>query len=596
MSTESRSTSPSPKHELPSWLWAPYALYAVSAACILIGIAMIIVPIYGEQGIKVMEKFYCLIVLNIYEMALLGVALLLILFRRVLDDVIAVTLILCIFIVGSTVALDTVAPDHPDACLLFGLAGLMMAMAKLFALNRFIVGQMNLFILLGIVSWLLINSLLPGWLGLTQQSSTNQVGPVSTLVVVRRSLMDVWLVAWGSTVGGCLLVWFGLATVRTGDAGKDDIGQPFIRTAAMRAIVLGILMLGTFVHLYATTFAFSLPLGLEVMMIAVGMAALLLLELLRGYGFRFNAMDMFVALVPASLALGVGLSTRQVVHDHAIAWISDPVMFLSVFAAVLFVAALRRRHPAMHPVWMTYLMLAVLLAGVDPGAPFQMKFEAMNWPIAGLGLTAALVAFAVVSNRVWPAVLAAMVFAPSIVNLPFSLRIMGDYGMRNGMVLALAAGVWLQGVYAVAPLRLPRLLGSFSAGMVAVGVIGCLLPMEGVVATGLQKLDWYRYSTDLLVNEPMLPSAVTAVLLTGVSLRTGNRKVFLFAWLPFVLEVLNGGAGWAFVVLSFVVLGYATKVSWQKGGVVVLSDETIDVPTQVQSQGLVTTQSGASVS
>jgi hypothetical protein len=340
---------------IPAWLWAPAALYTVSAACILYGVAQIIVPVVSQPNAAV-EKFYSLAALNLYEIALLFVALLIVLWRRVYDDAVALTVLIALFMIASATALDTVAPDFHEPVLLFGIAGVLMASAKMYSLDRLIVGELGWPIAAGLAVLLLGNFLMPAVLGFNQAND-----------VIQDDLRDVWLGGWLTALLGAGVLLVAAAMIPTGDLGADDEGQPFLRTAVMRWVIVGLVLAGTIAHQYALTWAFGLRVEVGDLLAGVAVAALILLELVRGYGCRFNVLDEGVALVPlavAAVVLAGGFYTTDLNEHLGLA--AYPPVVLAAVAVWLAGVGFRTGQRSMHAVSAAYALAAVVTFDASP--------------------------------------------------------------------------------------------------------------------------------------------------------------------------------------------------------------------------------------
>lgn len=380
------------RFQLPPWLWAPCALYVISAACILIGIAQIIVPIYQDADLslrRAMEKFQCLVALNVYEIALLAVALTILLLRRVYDDAVALTLLISLFLVASAIGLDTVAPQFAMPAMLFGLAGLLMAAAKLFALNRFIVGAMPVAMTIGLVILLLWNFLMPGLMGMLFKRIMDD-----PLAGDTAWMTQAWLAGWWVTlVGGAVLVGAVMA-VRSGDINVGTAGRPFLQTATMRWIVAAIILAATCVHQFALTWAFGVRgIGISEMLPALGLCTLVVLEVIRGHGCRFNVLDGAIVLLPMGAAIPIVLGeTYEMTLGSGLGAVSSPGVFLALFGASLAVSGWLHARAAMHGMAAAYALAAALVLRVDPWLEHRQGwlFIALSFVILAMGAAASL--------------------------------------------------------------------------------------------------------------------------------------------------------------------------------------------------------------
>jgi hypothetical protein len=319
------------------WAWlvrGGHVLYVASAACILIGIAQIIIPAYKERALAA-ASLQGWGTLNIYELALLAAALALVLWRRVWDDAVSLTLLAVAFLVGTSITLDTVGPAKPYLALGLGVLGLALAAGKLAALARWVTARVNAWAIAGAGVLLAWNFLIPGVLGwkLAHAPLDDNVRPL-------------WLAGWWiGLLGGALLLagaWRLPDHVRPA---KGSPRPPFLRTPAMSWLCLTLLLAATFTHQYAllyVTVSGVPPVG--DFLPALGLLVLVLLEAARAHGWATKGERVALALLPlgvAAVVLGAGAyRSRWGLHADLVNY---PPMFLIEMALVLGALAWRRR-------------------------------------------------------------------------------------------------------------------------------------------------------------------------------------------------------------------------------------------------------------
>lgn len=550
-----------PRPIIPPWLWAPYALYAISAMCILIGISKIILPIHNpaasaaagaatpEQWVaQAFDKFYCILALHAYEIAILGVALLILLWRQVVDDAIALTLLVAIFLVGSTVTLDTIAPEFREPSRWFALAGIATAAAKLFSLHRFILGGIHPFMLAAVALLLLWNFLMPVLLGEALHHG-----------MTHRQLMLPWRVGLGVTLLASLLLLGAVVPVGLGEAGSRDLGQPFLRSDGMRWIVAGIVFVGTFVHQHALTYAFNLPAWLAELTPATGVAAVVLIELMRAFGSRPQRLDIVIAMTPMAVTGWATLVLRapgQYVDTGALPF--DPTFFLAVYAAVLGLVAWRRQHRGLFSASVFCGVVAVVLAGIDPKLEFASKLHGLNWNPAAFALSLAMAVLAATRRDINLAVIAATVFAAAYTTSPLGRTIILGHGVRPLAMFVIVLAVMTQLLYAVFPKHVSRSLALALAISLALAVVDAFFPHLRSAATRLrvESLDY-----------PIASSMLLLAFMSLVAWRTNDLRLLAPAAGPLVVAVFTmpGNKGWSWVAASFVVLFLGAVTSLKKG-------------------------------
>ena len=534
---------------LPAWLWAPCALYAISAACILVGISKVIVPLYDKPDFHdQMEKFHCLIALNVYELALMGVALLILLWRQVYDDAIALTLLIAIFLIASAIALDTIAPDYPMPALLFGVAGLFAAAAKMFSLHRFITGAIRPSLLLGIMLLLAGNFLMPGLLAHIGSGRTSYF-----------DLITPWRLGWYTMLAAGIVLIFAAMRIPTSAAGSDDIGRPFLRTSKMHWIVAAILLAGTITHHHALTWAFNIPIALAELTPAVGIACLILLELLRGYGYRLIAVDAIVCLVPLITTIAI---TLLIHHPGSISIAlgspSDPAVGLALLAGAISINAWRREQPGMQLIAAIYLVAAIALVGIDPRLPLSLKLGEIQWNLAGFTLAITLAIAAATQRNVHIATASALAFALSLATCPWAVELSTTHRASRIAMTLLCFGAIMQLVYCFFRRSLPPRVALFASIALTLGVLNLFFPAHWPAIKGSRIMPTLDY--------PMLSGVITFAYVALVSLWTRNWHILIPASIPLTIAAFSAkeSQGWVWVGLSFIILALGAAASIRK--------------------------------
>ena len=109
--------------------------YCLSAIFVAYGIVKVMGPILlGSNTLK--DALLCIFTLHIYEIALLGV-LILIVSKKVVDDAISVVILMALFLVGTSIALGSVADKGITPSLIVGLVSVAVAFGKFYFMKRF---------------------------------------------------------------------------------------------------------------------------------------------------------------------------------------------------------------------------------------------------------------------------------------------------------------------------------------------------------------------------------------------------------------------------------------------------------------------------
>ncbi|MEX0777326.1 MAG: hypothetical protein WD042_16605 [Phycisphaeraceae bacterium] len=307
-------------------------IYLISAALILLGLGEVLDPIYDDPSVAG-EKFLALATLSGYELLLLGVALLIVLWKQVTDDAVSLTILVAAFLVGCATAIDVVAPDYSRSALFIGFAGIVMAAFNLFSLRRWLIDRFTplqwavLGVLLG---W---NFLMPGIIGLSM--GTRRIGP---------ELVPLWYVGFYMTLAGAALLWFAALRQRLGHISMRDFGKVFLRSASMRWLFVTVVMLATFGHQYALIWAFNLPLLVGDFLPAMVLTTLIGLEITFGYGRRRWWLMALIIVVP--MVAGAWIWGAQALSQRwAWTWglVGQPAVAMLLLTIGLTVTAWRRR-------------------------------------------------------------------------------------------------------------------------------------------------------------------------------------------------------------------------------------------------------------
>jgi hypothetical protein len=545
-------------------------LYLVSAGCILWGVGLVLGPIWDKPEIAG-EKFACLGSLGLYTLALLGAALLLVLWQQVYDDAVALTVLLFAFLVGSAAAIDVVAPDFAQPALGIGIAGLLLAGVIVEAEQRWLIGRWPVEVVLAVMALLAWNYLMPAVLGLSMgQKRTN------------LELMPWWLGGWWwvLAVGGVL--WW--AAGRAGDAkpqarpkareemaGEDEAEEapPFLRSAGMRWLAAILVFAGSLVHQWGLLWAFNLPLRWGDLLPGLVIVTAIVLALQRqlypgALGRRGSAA---VALTPLVMCWWVLVGE---VFSFDATWslglVSYPPVVMALMAAALAYEAWVRGSKMMTGLAIGYGLHVMLFWGI--GVEYPVTLEDLNFWVTAVGLCVLAWMLAWWWNHPTLAGLGAGVAALGLAILSNDAQWLHGYeGAWFEDMSALAVFVMLLGlgnliVYTCWHRCLPMRLGVLTSAVFALGVLWCCAPIPEnlVLATIWATVALMLIGTAAWIsrNALMLVPAVAPLVIVGV---LSSRQ----AW-RMMLDAVDRNRGWSLVLLSFVLLAAGLAASlWRAG-------------------------------
>ncbi len=348
-------------------------LYCLSALSILYGLARIMGPLLVDPA-ALNDALPCLGALNLYELALLGTLAFIVIGRRVTDDAVSLVVMIPIFLVGSGVALDTVAGSGPSLAVAIGAACAAVGIGKLVALGRWIrvpLGRAVLAALGGVVLWNFL------------------AGPVLRKVIETQAVLppvrrDLWL---GSlllllVLGGVVLA--GIVRAKAREGAGDGSPRPFLRTIPMVLVFAGVVFAAAGAHLYSLGYVFTVRYAPGDFLLLAALETFLFVEVALGPGNWRVAPAAVVACLPLAVALPGLASDRFFVAPFvwSLELLGHPSLGFAVIAAFLVWTSARTRWAGFLTLAVVYASFGVLYAGVDPSGS-----SGLSWR-AGLGFVA----------------------------------------------------------------------------------------------------------------------------------------------------------------------------------------------------------------
>ncbi len=270
-------------------------LYCLSACSIIYGLADIITPILAKKGDVLFEKLACLGVLSIYELALFGIILLLVLKRKVFDDAICLMILIALFIVGSALTANSLAIDYPQLSLIIGVILSIITMWKLYVLKTKLKVNINSHLSIAISLMVIWNFLISPILAL----AITNVDEGSNLIRI------IWKLNWVIIITSCVFFLKYLQSLKIGQLHKESIKKVFFKTSGMGWIFSLILFIACIAHQYILTYAFVIDYSLGDFLLIAICSTFLLLELLRVYAVMNKVFIKILAYLPLVLCLGI---------------------------------------------------------------------------------------------------------------------------------------------------------------------------------------------------------------------------------------------------------------------------------------------------
>ncbi|HCD33650.1 MAG TPA: hypothetical protein DER01_14670 [Phycisphaerales bacterium] len=503
--------------------------YLLSAASILIGLTKILVPIFDADG-QVQEKLWSVGVINLYEVGLLAV-LLVVMWRKVYDDAVSLTMLVAVFLVASTVTLNVVAAQLPWIVLGLGVAGLGLCIGKLTLICRCVTGRLPMMSLLGVMILMVGNLAMPGIMGYIQShQGTN------------GQLHELWFMGWWWTMVGVLVLTIAMMTGMI-EPFCGEVSRPIIHSKPFRMGFVMLIVIATIGQQWAMQWAFFLKGGLPDLLLAWPVLAVMGLAYMGWSKRTLDPIQVIGLFVP-----GVIVILIQLIWDVG-SPIKSPWFLLAQPSAVLIISVmlvlvLARRSP-----WWLLISIACSYG----------MFIAMFWPgrVDGIGLsprqmswTVTGIMFAIaIGSRHYAAMLGfAASLGVSLLTVPFVLP-WWDSGTEHSwmcliLVPAVLCSVTLCFYRQIVPLRL-------TVALLLLGQMIVLFMVDSA-DTHTAEIGWLVFALGW------------AITLAGV-----HRQVLLV--IPGLAPMLLLGymytqhsPGWQMVAVSFLLLVSGLGVSWHR--------------------------------
>lgn len=507
-------------------------LYALSALSLVYGMWQLLGPVLAQsEGFA--QILPCILAMNGYELALLGVLVMLVVWRHITEDAVSLLVMIALFVVVSGLVLTTATPSGPAKCLWIGAACTILGIGKLLVLRRWIGLRMGLLTLAGLGVMLAWNFL---WPSLMARPFVTGDWPDA----LRRGQ---WMISWLILLGGSALVL--IDAMRPSAAGVEESAgrSAFMRTAAMMRIFSLVLLAAACYHQYALRFMFLVEGDLGDYLPWLAVFVLLVLELMRTLPKRLAGLEAAAACIPlAAVLAAIHEKAITVSSAQAIEWLFYPPVLLAATGAAVLWMALAQRRQWFGYVAVVYALGVLLTVGFSPVRPHDL-----NWQLGGAGLITVLTVLGIFKRS--PNLLfAAVVFTAcglsttkAFVNLAHvnALTVPGAIAAIVGLgtlTLALVFGK-----------KATKVMVIFGALCLAVSIMDLIPPksslvaLDGAVAAGVLVLGaglWLR------IREPVTVLALLTPILP---------RAILFA---------RSFSSWGFVVLSFVLLFAGAGISF----------------------------------
>lgn len=507
--------------------WSSNLLYLASAACILAGLGQVLGPIYENPDVAT-EKFLCVGAINLYELALLGVLLLVLLWHRIVEDAVALTLLFACFLVGSAITIDVIAPGYGLAAAGLAVGGMVLAAAKLMLVCDRVTGWFSRTQWVAIAGLLALDFAGPAIMGMAQEShaSNRQLQYIwFGGMCIAVAAMGVLIQAASHERAGSLCGWWQRADV--------------VRSPLMRWAVLILVAIGTTGQAFALGWAFYLDMHLAHMLPLIVLLLVIWVALAPGLDLR-PVTRWALALTPAVVLWAVPSAAGEKAQwlDTA----TQPAGAALLAALALALAGRRALGPAVWLVSAAYVAMSLVMSGIKA-------------PVAALPETTLTLAV------LWVGIV--------LVGVSGWLR---HYAPALAGVTCMAVAAALASDPNVAWLPLPEpLLRTLLVGGIGLGVVSAVFPRVPLVidllGTATLALCVAVVAADVPVGMAATVTFAAVLWCAWLAAWTGRPWVAAPATIPVTWILASRwslGAGWLLVAISFLLLLAGLAASWTK--------------------------------
>jgi hypothetical protein len=493
-------------------------LYCLSALSIVYGIAQIIGAPLAKSSV-LGDILPCVMVLSIYELALLAVLVLIVVWRNVTDDAISLVILVALFLVASGMTLGVVAPSGLDICLTIGVASAALGLVKLYVLRRYISLRIGVLSVLGLAIILAWNFL----------GSSLMARPIMARTATDELRRSQWLFGWLVLLIGAALVLVEAAS-REYPRSNDPNGRiPFLHRHSMVWMFALVLLAAVVFHQYGVAYMFAVDYVYGDFIPLIAVMSLLLVEFIRSLGKRYEGLEAVLACLPAGLTvLAVPNKMTAVPSSIGIEAMTYPPVVLGLTGLALLWMGWRHRWNMFRYVAIVYALCVLLTLS---------RGHELNVKLFGVGLVVTFLILGAVLRSV------SLCFA-GVIALAVGAG-MTDMLARFARAHDLTVAGATLGLGGLAIMVIALAFGRRTPA--AFVLIGTLSMIACVFDYLPRSLHW----VDLAVL------AAIGVLFAALILRTKDIAPPLVLWIPVLPRAylfVTTMSSWNFVVLSFLLL------------------------------------------
>ena len=496
-----------------SWPLGASLIYLLSAACILLGAALVLAPDSANE-LRLAERLGMVATLFTYQAAINGVCLLVCRWRRDHPDAVALSVLVTLFLAAAPAGLDTVALQRPWAALGSGLVACGMAVFVAARWQRGVGGPLPRLLMAALACGLVAADLGPGFLGISWHNDLD-------------GLRFCWLILWALVLLSGVIFAF---AARRADRDAGDAQRPLTGRSGFRWVLGLTFAVLCGLHQYLLAYACGLELGwgdfLPYVLILVVIGGELKQRLLGGN--RGLARIHAVLLLPAWLALDPTVAQMNGV------WLGHPCslvpVYMELFALAIAGQAWRWRNLNVALVAVVWGSAAIATWGT--GADSQTLNIASAVGFLALGWTA----LGVAAKNPQLLLITPLVGAVAILFIP-ALQV---WMWENAVDPRALYGVILGCGWLAAHAAFPRVLPSLAAFLG-----GCALAVGAMAACFVEDSPLYA---------PIFATVTVAVICAGQSWWARTYAALIPGCVPAglgVLWLLSQHRAWLLVPIAF---------------------------------------------
>lgn len=493
-------------------------LYCLSALSIVYGITQIIGPPLAMSS-ELGDILPCVAVLNVYELALLAVLVLIVVWQNVTDDAISLVVLVALFLVASGMTLGVVAPSGLNVCLTIGAGSVLLGLGKLYALRRYVGLRIGALTALGLALILLWNFL----------GSSLMARPLMARTATDELRRTQWLFSWFVLLVGAVLILMDAIRREYAPPCKPDRRPAFLHTPTMAWIFAMVLLAAAGFHQYGAAYMFAIDYVYGDFLPLAAVMSLLALEVLRSLGKWDTVLKVMIATVPlGSVLLAVSEGMTVVPTAIGIEAFSYPPIVLGLTGLALLWMGIRHRSARLRYMAVAYMLGVLLTARLD---------QSFNLRLFGGGLILILLIVGIIQRNPHLC-FAGIVAATGGVGMT---EVLTEFAETHNLTHAGA----ILGVGAVGILVLALAFGRRMApAYVALGALAAVACIFDYLPRSLHWLD-------------LAVLAVIGLVFAALLWRTRNVAPALLLWIPAFPRAYMFAtrmSSWNFIVLSFLLL------------------------------------------